>query len=247
MDDSMQIQAELYFKKFSVDEILKQLNSHPIKKYEDELIEGSIIDIGCGQSAFLLDFIQTDRKIIAIDKEQLQLDYLKSRVKNQKGAKLENWTFQLSNFPVDKLPDEEYSLIIMSNILHFFTLEKCIEIGKIVEEHSQKGTMIYTAVHSLKHYVNDLENPEKNAFFKHFFSVEDLEKIFPLDKFDKIYCAEIENISSKSSKAFTEEWIDEVAKVAKARGATTCPIKIEETKKAYDKPNSQVICIFRKK
>lgn len=126
----MKIYWELYYTNFPVDKILRQTHN-PIREYEVELIEGAIIDIGCGQSSFLLDFINTDREIIAIDSEQIQLDFLRDRVKSQKNAKLENWTFQCSNFPVDKLPEKEYSLIIFSNILHFFTLGECIEIQKL--------------------------------------------------------------------------------------------------------------------
>lgn len=244
MDNSMKIYWKLYYTDFPVDKILRQTHN-PIREYEDELIEGAIIDIGCGQSSFLLDFINTDREIIAIDSEQIQLDFLRNRVKSQKNAKLENWTFQRSNFPVDKLPEKEYSLIIFSNILHFFTLDECIEIGKIVTKMSKKGTMVYAGVHSHKFYANDPKDPKNNDYFKHYFSIEDLEKVFPENEFERIYYAEIEKSDPQKERDLTEKWIE---KSLEADGIID-PRRIELIKKNYmtNKCQSDIISIFRKK
>lgn len=244
MDNSMKIYWELYFNNFPVDKILRQTNN-PIREYEDELIEGAIMDIGCGQSSFLLDFAHSDREIIAIDNEQLQLDYLMERVKSYKSANIENWSFNLLNFPNDKLPNKEYSLIIFSNILHFFSLIECIEIGKIVNAICQKGTLIYAGVHSHKFYANNPKDPNNNDYFKHYFTIEDLEKVFPKENFERIYYAEIEKTDPEVEAELTEKWLD---KSLEADGITD-PRHIEFIKKDYmkNKNQSDIVTIFRKK
>lgn len=244
MDNSMKIYWELYFNNFPVDKILRQI-TNPIREYEDELIEGAIIDIGCGQSSFLLDFAHTDREIIAIDNEPLQLDYLKDRVRSYERATFDNWTFQVSNFPIDKLPDKEYSLVVFSNILHFFSLTECIEIGKIVNEICKKGTLIYIGVHSHKFYANNPKDPNNNDYFKHYFTIEDLEKVFPIEYFEKIYFAEIEKTDPKVENELTEKWLEK----SLAADGTTDPRHIELIKKDYMKNENQsdIITIFRRK
>lgn len=79
MDKSMKVYWQVVFEKQSNTEILRQL-SNPIRQYESDMIDGAIIDIGCGQSPFLLDFLNSNRELIAIENEQIQLDYLRKRV-----------------------------------------------------------------------------------------------------------------------------------------------------------------------
>lgn len=239
----MKLYWSLFYKKFSNKELLQDFNN-PIREYENEMIDGVIVDIGCGQSLFLLDFAKTDRKIIAIDNEQFQLDFLKKRVESDYFDKIENWDFLNKNFPHDDLPNENYSLIILSNLLHFFTLEECFEVGKLISKISSKGTLIYIKVHSDKYYKNNPQDPNKNDYFRHYFSTTDLDTIFPTSLFERIYCAEIEKTDSKTAIKFTEEWIDECFKVYNITDIN----KIENTKRGFLNNNkeSNIEVIFRK-
>lgn len=244
MDNSMKLYSELYFDAFPNAKMIQQ-TANPVREYEDELIEGPIIDIGCGQSSYLLEFINSDREIYAIDNEQLQLDYLKKRVIQEDKAKLNKWHFKNINFPDDPLPNKKYSLIILSNILHFFTLEQGREIGKKLVEFTKKGSMIFIGVHSKKYYMNDPKNPNNNEYFKHYFTVKDLEKIFPKALFERVYSAEIDKIDTQSDKEITNQWLD---KSLEADGI------IDPRHKAFIKKNylknrtqSDIQMIFRKR
>jgi len=243
MDSTMKLYWSLIFKKYSNEELLRHLNN-PIREYESEMIDGVIADIGCGQSSYLLDFATTDRKLIAIDSEQLQLDFLKKRVESDYLNKIENWVFLNKNFPQDDLPNEQYSLIIISNLLHFFTFEECLEIGKLISKISTKGTLIYVVVHSDKHYAKKSQEQKKENYFKHFFSTTELDLIFPNPLFESIYCAEIEQTDSKKVVEFTKEWINEYCKVNNITDAQT----IERTKSEHlkNKKQSNIEVIFRK-
>ena len=240
----MKLYWELVFEKISTKEILRLLNN-PIREYEQEMIDGAIVDIGCGQSPFLLDFATTNRELIAIDNEQIQLDYLKKRVENEKLANIDNWKFYNQNFPQAGLPDKEYSLIIFSNLLHFFTLDECVEIGNLISKKSTSGTLVYVRVHSDKFYANNPNDPDNNDYFKHFFTIADLEIVFPNDMFERLYYAEIDKVGSKMERELTEEWLD---RSLKAAGINDHRL-IDQHKKEYlqNDTQSSIIAIFRKR
>ncbi len=244
MDASMKLYWELVFEKQSTRELLRQLNN-PVREYEQELIDGSILDIGCGQSPFLFDFMSTNRELIAIDNEQFQLDFLKKRVEKEKLATIDNWTFLNQNFPQDGLPETQYSLIILANLLHFFTLDECIEIGKLLSMKSTQGSIVYVAVHSDKSYTNNPKDPNNNDYFKHYFRISDLDSVFPTAEFERLYYAEIDKVDPKNERDLSEEWLD---RAIKAEGITD-PRRIEMIKKdnLKNKNQSDIITLFRKR
>ena len=76
-------------------------------------------------------------------------------------------------FSKDGLPDTTYSLIILSNLLHFFRLSKCIKIGELIKQKISTGTLVYIAVHSDKYFMNNPSDPNNNSYFKHYFTISD--------------------------------------------------------------------------
>ncbi len=244
MEDSMKLYWELFFQKRSNSQILREFNN-PIREYEGELIDGAIIDIGCGQSSFLLDFASTGRELIAIDEEQFQLDFLKKRVLGESSANIQNWKFYKQKFPTKDIPSRVYSLIILSNLLHFFTLEKCKEIGNLIGKKISKGALVYVCVHSDKYYANNPEDPNNNEYFKHYFTTSDLEAVFPDTQFERIYFATVDRIASKSEEELIGEWIDMRLKV----DGITDPEECNAIKEEYLQNNrySDLLAIFKKK
>jgi ubiquinone/menaquinone biosynthesis C-methylase UbiE len=245
MDESLKVFEKVFFEKVSNQKLLRQFNNNPIRQYEDELIDGAIVDIGCGQSPFLLDFASTDKELIAIDNEQFQLDFLNRRLEQQNPEKKDNWSFLNQTFPKDSLPDKRYSLIILSNILHFYTFQECIKIGEPIKQKASKGTLVYVAVHSDRHYTNNPKDPNNNIYFKHFFKITDLAKVFPSIHFERLYCAEIERSDSKMERDLISAWLDEYLK---SEGITD-PKEIALEKKDYLKSKNEagIVAIFRRK
>lgn len=207
MDKSLKLYWDLYFETVSNDEMIRE-HSNPIREFEKELIDGAILDIGCGQSPFILDILKLDKKIFALDNELFQLKHLENRIRNFDSESLKKCTFLQSNFPADNLPDTNYSLIILSNILHFYNIQECIEIGNLIKTISIKGTIIYIKVHSYKHHANDPENPDNNEYFKHFFNRMDLDSVFNKNDFETIYFADVESVNSQNQIEFLEKWLD---------------------------------------
>jgi hypothetical protein len=232
MDSSMKLYWSLYFENISTQKLIE--GNCLIKSYKHDLIQGPIIDIGCGQSKELLAFIKSDRQIFAVDSEQLQLDYLEKRVLEKKNS-VDNWNFFNLNIGVDEIPLEKYALIVCSNLLHFFSIESCISLVKSWYKNIVQGTLIYVEVHSEKHPSNNPNNPDNNEYFKHYFSERDLDILFPSDKFEILYFSDTQKTQTAEENAILNLWLDkwyEINKITDKR-------EIEEDKAEYLKNNRQ--------
>ncbi len=205
MDDSMRLYWETAFEEFTTEEMIKD-SPNPLREYESEFIDGAIIDIGCEQSNFLLEYANSDRTLYAADNDEMQLDFLKKRAEGI--SNLNKWKFCLLNFPEDQFPEDKYSVVILSNILHFFTIKECTKIENIIGSLLEKGTMIYISVHSSKFYANDPDDPNNNDYFKHYFTIEDIENLFSKEKYEYVYIAEIQKVDSMREREITIKWLD---------------------------------------
>lgn len=244
MEDVMKLYWEIFFDEQPTDKVIKY-SPNPLKEYEDEFIDGAIVDIGCGQSNFLLEYANSGRTLYAVDNEQFQLDFLKRRAESLSTCGLKNWEFLNSNFPQDNLPENSYSVIILSNLLHFFSLDQCRQLEKKLSVNTQKGTLIYVQVHSYRHYANNPKDPGNNDYFKHYFKIKDLTQIFPPDKYQVVYQAEIEKIYSQTEQVIISKWLDRSFEV---QGVFDIQTK-EELKKEYleEARQSNIQMIFRRK
>lgn len=240
----MKFYWKLYAESFSNKEVIRG-NHNPIRDYEDELIEGPVIDIGCGQSPFLLEFATTTRRLFALDNEPFQLALLKQRVLAEPDATIENWHFLGASFPDEPLPDQKYALIVLSNLLHFFTLSECLTTSASILPYTVQGSLVYVKVHSHRHYVNRPDNPARFDYFKHYFTAQDLERIFRPEDFERIYLAEIDKLDSAAEIKFTCHWLDEWFK----HNGITNSATIEQVKQDYlaSKSQSEISAIFKKR
>lgn len=209
MDDSQKLGNKLRFER-AVKEGVVRDKSNPIWDYEDLLPDGPILDIGCGQSDVLLGFAATDRTLMALDAEPLQLQWLEQLAKLQPGARLENWHFLTGFFPQTTLPAHQYALISFSNLLHFLPLEECIDAIAGLAPCMMSGTQLYVRVHSNSHAQNQVDDPEERYdYFKHYFSVQDIARLFPPQEFEQLYLADISSAYTKEDKDFDALWVRE--------------------------------------
>lgn len=119
---------------------------NPLREYEDEFVKGPILEIGCGQSSFLVEFSKSGKEIFALDNDSSQLDFLDKRINAYGTMDLDKIHLLNQTIPIDKLPEKKFSVVIMSDIIHFFTLE---DSRKLVEElipRTIKGSLIYIRV-----------------------------------------------------------------------------------------------------
>ena len=209
MDDSQKLKYKLHFEQ-AVKEGIARDKRNPIWDYEDILLDGPIIDIGCGQSEILLGFAVTDRTLIAFDAEPLQLQWLEQLAQLQLGVNLKNWHFLTGYFPDTPLPAHQYALICFSNLLHFLPLEACMAAVVGLTPYMKEGTQIYIRVHSDNHPQNkDKNQDERYSFFKHYFTTQDIAHLFPSHEYEWLYVTELNSIYNKEDKDFIALWVKE--------------------------------------
>jgi hypothetical protein len=209
MDDSQKLKNKLLFEKASIEGVVQE-GLNPIWDYEDDLLDGPIIDIGCGQSDILLGFAATNRTLVAFDAEPLQLQWLKQLARLQPGADMENWHFHVGTFPATPLPAYKYALIGFSNLLHFLTLEECVTAIAGLAPNMVPGTQLYVKVHSSNHEQNKVADPKlRYNYFKHYFTPQDIARLFPHEDFEQLYFAEVSSAYTKKDKEFNAFWVKE--------------------------------------
>jgi SAM-dependent methyltransferase len=244
MDRQMQIYWEAFDEVFSTADILKN-DFNPVYQFDDQLVDGAIIDIGCGQTSPLIKYAGIPgRKLIGIDNEAFQLKKLRSRMTEMAGAASEEWALVSSDIQHDPLPDGKYAMVILYNILHFFSLKECAEILKKLNEHLIAGSLISICVHSTKYYKNDPANPHNNEYFKHYFTQEDLDLLFTPKNFERLYRADIERIYGKKDQEVSEIWGE---KIITAMNIKDGRIKADIRRQGKEgQLEAEIICVYRK-
>ena len=240
----MQIYWEAFDEVFSTADILKN-DFNPVYQFDDQLVDGAIIDIGCGQTSPLIKYAGIPgRKLIGIDNEAFQLKKLRSRMTEMAGAASEEWALVSSDIQHDPLPDGKYAMVILYNILHFFSLKECAEILKKLNEHLIAGSLISICVHSTKYYRNDPTDPHNDEYFKHYFTQEDLDLLFTPKNFERLYRADIERIYGKKDQEVSEIWGE---KIITAMNIKDGRIKADIRRQGKEgQLEAEIICVYRK-
>lgn len=122
MDESLRIYWELYNELCS-NELMIHKSHNPLRNFEEEFIDGPILELGCGQSSFLVEFSKTGKEIFAIDNEDFQLKLLKKRIELYAGEDAGKLHLLNITIPKKEIPKEIFSLVIASDFLHFFSME----------------------------------------------------------------------------------------------------------------------------
>ena len=168
----------------------------------------NILDVGCGQSPFILDLIEEDFTFTAFDSDESQLKYLENRISEINPSYSQKVNFQKGIFPSQEIHYEEYDAIIFNNLFHFLEFDKLIDIFSEINNKIKSGAYIFITVHSDK----NVEMKKSNDYFKHLFSVEDIECLFPKEKYEYCEFSSGEFIITDYEKTFYSEWIKQVNK-----------------------------------
>lgn len=237
----MRLYWDAYSEVFTTDDLIRGLHN-PLRDYQDEFVNGAIVDIGCGQTTFLFDYISTNRRLLGIDNDQYQLDFLKNRLD---ALPITGANIQLLNLTLlrDNLPSETYSVVFLANILHFFNLTQCKDIISQLKPNLVSGSFLYVWAHSDKYYRNDPTNPENHEYFKHYFTLADLDSLFIPSGFERILFSETKRVFSKKEMQTQEKWLEKYLDHLKIfNKGERKSIKNEQL---INHPESDIICIYR--
>lgn len=230
---------------FSTDDILKN-DFNPVYRFDDQLVDGAIIDIGCGQTSPLIQYADlSDRRLIGIDSEAFQLKKLRERMTEIAGAESEKWELITSDIQHEALPAGKYAMVILYNILHFFSLKECGELMEKLYGHLIPGSLISICVHSTKYYMNDPADPENNWYFKHYFSQEDLDLLLPPENFERIYSADVERVYGKKDHEVVRLWGEKIIAAMNIKdGRDKADIRRQGKEKLT---GAEIICVYKKR
>lgn len=210
MDETLRIYWKLYNEIFS-NEILIHKSHNLLRNFEEEFIDGPILELGCGQSNFLVEFSKTGKEIFAVDNEESQLNFLKKRIESYAGKEAGKLRLLNITIPENEIPQEIFSIVIASDFLHFFSLVDCKDIISQIISRTQKGSLIYVRVHSRSHSYNDSTNPDVHEYFKHFFTENDLKELFDGQYFERmIFSNTVQNVRPKFTRELETKWTEKV-------------------------------------
>lgn len=208
MDESLRIYWELYYELCS-NELMIHKSHNPLRNFEKEFIDGPILELGCGQSSFLVEFSKTSKEIFAVDNEDFQLSFLKKRIELYAGKDAGKLHLLNITIPEKEIPNEIFSLIILSDFLHFFTIEDCRKIINQIISRTRKGSLIYIKVHSKSHFYSKSADKGMHEYYKNFFSESDLSNLFDEKYFERIiFFDNIQSYRSKFDKEMQIKWIE---------------------------------------
>lgn len=148
---------------------------------------GKVLDLGCGMGANGDFFVKNGFKVTCVEKDDVAIDNIK-----KKFPKINVIKSDILNF---SFPAEEYDLVLVLNVLHFFNLEQIKQIISNTVKSLKKDGLVYLHIFS----VNDpsykkmselgLGTEEENTFLKkkansfiHFFEKEELKNLFSDNK-----------------------------------------------------------------
>lgn len=221
-------------------------NHNLLRKFEEEFIEGPIIELGCGQSSFLVEFSKTGKEIFAIDNEDFQLDLLKKRIESYAGKDAGKLHLLNITIPEKEIPKEIFSLVIASDFLHFFSMDECKNIISQIISRTQKGSLIYVQAHSKSHSYSDSPNPELHKYFKHFFTENDLIELFDEKYFERmIFSSTVQSIRSKFTREMETKWTEKVLDEYQIFDPQERLEQFEENNEELN--NGYLECIYRRK
>lgn len=210
MEESLRIYWKLYNEIFS-NELMIHKSHNLLRNFEEEFIEGPILELGCGQSNFLVEFSKTGKEIFAVDNEEFQLNLLKKRIESYAGKDTVKLHLLNITIPEKEIPQEIFSLVIASDFLHFFSINECKNIISQIISRTQKGSLVYVRVHSQSHSYRKSSDPEIHEYFKHFFTESDLTELFDEKYFESmIFSNTVQNIRSKFTREMEIKWIEKL-------------------------------------
>lgn len=170
--------------------------------------QGRILDIGCDQSEYILDMLDSKFELFAQDEEEFQINYLKQRI-NDKGFPIERVKYSTCRFPETDFKGK-FEGVVVSNILHFYSLEEIqTSILPILVKLMKSGSILCITVHSTNHLSSNLPITE-DSYFKHFFNKADLKLLFPIEVYQTLYYQTKSYQTTVREIEFYKAWIKKV-------------------------------------
>ncbi|MBK9982819.1 MAG: class I SAM-dependent methyltransferase [Saprospiraceae bacterium] len=208
MERSYQILFEILYEKYSINEIVEMFEG-PLRIYERDMLNYPVLDIGLGLGIDSIHFAKKGHKVFAVDNDDVLIKLFEIKIKEYEVQFHSKLDIEILNqsYPNIIIPETKLSLIIASNLFHFFDIETVRQSIIGLDKYLVQNSMIYIQVHSVNHPSNDLsKGDERFKHFKHYFKKEEVINLFYELNYDTIYVSEYNKLSPYDELNITKEW-----------------------------------------
>ncbi len=105
--------------------------------------------------------------------------------------------------------------VVVSNVLHLLSSEEEAELVENVKKYIRKYSVIVVTVHSDRHRSNRQDNPFRFEYFKRYYNMSDLYKLFQQEEFDYLFVSETHQEPTPYDIQFIKEWMTQHCTVNK--------------------------------
>lgn len=201
------IQAFDYeYDEYSTEELIEGASKLPIHQFNHQIPPGKVLDVGYKMGALVLYYASQGRQVHALDIEPYYEKKLKTRLKKEPYHDLVS--FSIASVDSDKLPNEEFAIISICSVLHYFDFGTAQHIVDRLSRLLMPGGWIITKNHHKSHlYSNNSSILGPNASYKHFFSAEEIGRLFPKQIFTEKYIKVKNTFSDENQRKVAEYYL----------------------------------------
>ncbi len=188
---------------YTTQELIGQTAKLPIHQFNQYIPRGKVLEVGYQIGALVLFYASQGRQVHALDKELYYERKLRERL--EKESYRDMVSFSLASLPDGKLPEEEFAIISICNVLHFFDFGTAQLIIDRLSQILMPGGWIITKNHHKDHlYSNNPRILGPTGNYKHFFSEKDIERLFPTQVFTEKYIKVEDHVHDEKERMVAE-------------------------------------------
>jgi cyclopropane fatty-acyl-phospholipid synthase-like methyltransferase len=203
MDQKELLAFDYEYDAYTTQELIDEASTLPIHQFDQDIPPGKVLDVGYGMGALVLYYASQGREVHALDY------YPHVEIMLRKRLAIEPYrdvvSFSLSSMPDGILPQEEFAIISVCNLLHFFDFGTAQIIVDRLSQILISGGWLITKNHHKSHlYSNNpaILGPEQR--YKHFFSKDEMERLFFKKVFAEKYIEVQNHCPSEKERTISE-------------------------------------------
>lgn len=167
--------------------------------YIEDHPKNRVLDIGFGIGQSVIYFAKKQFNVLAVDKHQYRKEILIESIEKNKLCDKNLIEFMMDDFFNIDFKNEKFSVIIATNIIHFFDENECKLFFDKINELLEINGVLYLLAHHLDHPDNH------KAYFKQFFDRDTINSYLKSENYQTLKYSYSEAKISKMIKRFTQK------------------------------------------
>jgi cyclopropane fatty-acyl-phospholipid synthase-like methyltransferase len=190
---------------YTTQELIGSAATLPIHQFDQDILPGKVLEIGYRMGGLVLYYASQGRQVHALDREPYFERRLKERLDEQPYRDLVS--FSLASMPDGELPQESFAIISICHVLHYFDFGTAQLIIDRLSNRLMPGGWIVTKNHHKSHlYSNNPGILGPDQEYKHFFSEEEIVRLFLKQVFTEKYNKAEDHLSDEKEQMVKEHY-----------------------------------------